>query len=213
VVCVTGNGYKTAEVVADKVTAPVRLSRAFKDSKAGTTRVLRSRENASLQGSPYVYPCVGRLFQGRLSSPARTRARHDGTLISSVGRCGAPSPWLSIQSPNRPRGAAAATVVDPGSVVGDDHVPAGCPLRTPESCAGVARRARRSYSARQILRRAAPSAFRRRYTPSSHGGRHRTAAGRRSRASPDCSVRRSRSLVAAALAVDAVLMPISSPRC
>jgi threonine synthase len=31
VVCVTGNGYKTAEVVADKVTAPVRLSRAFKD--------------------------------------------------------------------------------------------------------------------------------------------------------------------------------------
>jgi len=31
VVCVTGNGYKTAEVVADKVTPPVRLSRAFKD--------------------------------------------------------------------------------------------------------------------------------------------------------------------------------------
>jgi len=31
VVCVTGNGYKTAEVVADKVTTPVRLSRAFKD--------------------------------------------------------------------------------------------------------------------------------------------------------------------------------------
>jgi threonine synthase len=31
VVCVTGNGYKTAEVVADRLTAPVRLSRAFKD--------------------------------------------------------------------------------------------------------------------------------------------------------------------------------------
>jgi len=31
VVCVTGNGYKTAEVVADHLTAPVRLSRAFKD--------------------------------------------------------------------------------------------------------------------------------------------------------------------------------------
>ena len=31
VVCVTGNGYKTAEVVADKVTSPVRLSRAFRD--------------------------------------------------------------------------------------------------------------------------------------------------------------------------------------
>jgi threonine synthase len=31
VVCVTGNGYKTAEVVADKLTPPVRLSRAFKD--------------------------------------------------------------------------------------------------------------------------------------------------------------------------------------
>jgi hypothetical protein len=28
---VTGNGYKTAEVVADKLTPPVRLSRAFKD--------------------------------------------------------------------------------------------------------------------------------------------------------------------------------------
>ena len=31
VVCVTGNGYKTAEVVADTVTRPVRLTRAFKD--------------------------------------------------------------------------------------------------------------------------------------------------------------------------------------
>ena len=31
VVCVTGNGYKTAEVVAGKLTPPVRLSRAFKD--------------------------------------------------------------------------------------------------------------------------------------------------------------------------------------
>jgi len=31
VVCVTGNGYKTAEVVADNLTRPVRLSRAFKD--------------------------------------------------------------------------------------------------------------------------------------------------------------------------------------
>jgi len=34
VVCVTGNGYKTAEVVADKVTAPVRLSRSFKSFEA-----------------------------------------------------------------------------------------------------------------------------------------------------------------------------------
>ena len=31
VVCVTGNGYKTAEVVSDRLAAPVRLSRAFKD--------------------------------------------------------------------------------------------------------------------------------------------------------------------------------------
>ena len=31
VVCVTGNGYKTTEVVAKEVAAPVRLSRAFKD--------------------------------------------------------------------------------------------------------------------------------------------------------------------------------------
>ncbi len=31
VVCVTGNGYKTAEVVGDRLVAPVRLSRAFAD--------------------------------------------------------------------------------------------------------------------------------------------------------------------------------------
>jgi threonine synthase len=34
VVCVTGNGYKTAEVVAGKVTEPVRLTRAFKEFEA-----------------------------------------------------------------------------------------------------------------------------------------------------------------------------------
>jgi threonine synthase len=34
VVCVTGNGYKTAEVVQNQLTAPVRLSRAFKDFDA-----------------------------------------------------------------------------------------------------------------------------------------------------------------------------------
>jgi threonine synthase len=34
VVCVTGNGYKTAEVVADRLTGPVRLSRAFKEFEA-----------------------------------------------------------------------------------------------------------------------------------------------------------------------------------
>jgi threonine synthase len=34
VVCVTGNGYKTAEVVAGKVIEPVRLTRAFKEFEA-----------------------------------------------------------------------------------------------------------------------------------------------------------------------------------
>jgi threonine synthase len=34
VVCVTGNGYKTTEVVASQVPQPVRLSRAFKDFEA-----------------------------------------------------------------------------------------------------------------------------------------------------------------------------------
>jgi threonine synthase len=34
VVCVTGNGYKTAEVVAGQLTEPVRLSRSFKDFEA-----------------------------------------------------------------------------------------------------------------------------------------------------------------------------------
>jgi len=34
VVCVTGNGYKTTEVVMEHVAAPVRLTRAFKDFEA-----------------------------------------------------------------------------------------------------------------------------------------------------------------------------------
>jgi threonine synthase len=34
VVCVTGNGYKTAEVVAPQLAEPVRLSRAFKAFEA-----------------------------------------------------------------------------------------------------------------------------------------------------------------------------------
>ena len=34
VVCITGNGYKTAEVVKEGLAAPVRLSRAFKDFEA-----------------------------------------------------------------------------------------------------------------------------------------------------------------------------------
>jgi threonine synthase len=34
VVCVTGNGYKTAEVVSDQLVEPVRLSRAFKEFEA-----------------------------------------------------------------------------------------------------------------------------------------------------------------------------------
>jgi threonine synthase len=34
VICVTGNGYKTAEVLKDRLTSPVRLSRAFKDFEA-----------------------------------------------------------------------------------------------------------------------------------------------------------------------------------
>jgi threonine synthase len=34
VVCITGNGYKTTEVVADKVVEPVHLTRAFKDFEA-----------------------------------------------------------------------------------------------------------------------------------------------------------------------------------
>jgi threonine synthase len=39
VVCVTGNGYKTAEVVSGELTQPVRLSRAFKDFEAWHTSV------------------------------------------------------------------------------------------------------------------------------------------------------------------------------
>jgi threonine synthase len=50
VVCVTGNGYKTAEVVADKVTTPVRLSRAFKDFEgwiaSRSQRIAEGKESA-----------------------------------------------------------------------------------------------------------------------------------------------------------------------
>jgi threonine synthase len=34
VVCVTGNGYKTSEVVSGQLVEPVRLSRAFKEFEA-----------------------------------------------------------------------------------------------------------------------------------------------------------------------------------
>jgi threonine synthase len=37
VVCVTGNGYKTAEVVANRLTDPVRLTRSFRDFEAWWT--------------------------------------------------------------------------------------------------------------------------------------------------------------------------------
>src|SRR6185295_8124502 len=48
VVCVTGNGYKTAEVVANRLAQPVRLSRAFKEFEAWH----RSRESTvESQGS------------------------------------------------------------------------------------------------------------------------------------------------------------------
>jgi threonine synthase len=34
VVCITGNGYKTAEVVTGKLAQPIQLSRAFKEFEA-----------------------------------------------------------------------------------------------------------------------------------------------------------------------------------
>jgi len=39
IVCITGNGYKTAEVIQDRLDAPVRLSRAFKDFEAWCTKM------------------------------------------------------------------------------------------------------------------------------------------------------------------------------
>jgi threonine synthase len=46
VVCVTGNGYKTAEVVADHLAKPVHLSRAFKDFESwwATRRIDATRD-------------------------------------------------------------------------------------------------------------------------------------------------------------------------
>src|SRR5471030_1180978 len=50
VVCITGNGYKTAEVVADRLTAPVPLSRKFKDFEAWWAG--RSAGSLAIQGRP-----------------------------------------------------------------------------------------------------------------------------------------------------------------
>jgi threonine synthase len=47
VVCVTGNGYKTAEVVADRLAAPVRLSRAFKEFEAWYSKEFRIKNSES----------------------------------------------------------------------------------------------------------------------------------------------------------------------
>jgi threonine synthase len=52
VVCVTGNGYKTSEVVAGKLVEPVRLSRSFKDFEgwwAGRLAESRSAEAFALR--------------------------------------------------------------------------------------------------------------------------------------------------------------------
>ena len=52
VVCVTGNGYKTSEVVAGKLIEPVRLSRSFKDFEswfAGRSLASRSAEALALR--------------------------------------------------------------------------------------------------------------------------------------------------------------------
>ena len=52
VVCVTGNGYKTSEVVAGKLVEPVRLSRSFKDFEswfAGRSVNSRGLERTALQ--------------------------------------------------------------------------------------------------------------------------------------------------------------------
>jgi threonine synthase len=48
VVCVTGNGYKTTEVLADRLQQPVRLSRAFKDFEAWWS-VSGARESSSIR--------------------------------------------------------------------------------------------------------------------------------------------------------------------
>ncbi len=47
VVCVTGNGYKTAEVVAGRLTEPVRLSRAFKEFEAWQAVARRAASRAA----------------------------------------------------------------------------------------------------------------------------------------------------------------------
>jgi len=50
VVCVTGNGYKTAEVVAREVAQPVRLSRSFKDFEAWWLTHTPSKNDAPVVG-------------------------------------------------------------------------------------------------------------------------------------------------------------------
>src|SRR5262249_30903322 len=52
VVCITGNGYKTADVVQNRLTQPVRLSRAFKDFEAWW----ESKEALPGNGGPWPLP-------------------------------------------------------------------------------------------------------------------------------------------------------------
>ena len=56
VVCVTGNGYKTAEVVAKQLNDPVRLTRSFKDFETWwheRDARLKASEDARLKTSRY----------------------------------------------------------------------------------------------------------------------------------------------------------------
>ena len=47
VVCITGNGYKTADVVASRMAAPVRLGRGFKEFEGwwGLFRLIQSADD------------------------------------------------------------------------------------------------------------------------------------------------------------------------
>jgi threonine synthase len=56
VVCVTGNGYKTTEVVADKVARPVHLSRAFNDFEGWIGS--RAQKSAEATAEAVVQPVV-----------------------------------------------------------------------------------------------------------------------------------------------------------
>ena len=106
VVCITGNGYKTAEVVKERLAAPVRLSRAFKEFEAWweARQALATGERARLTPS---FETTGSLKSSARPFRSTRTVAVDPTFASATSRknCdGSSTFWLlkpTMTSPGR----------------------------------------------------------------------------------------------------------------